>query len=275
MTCSLTHLLFPSTRKLLSSTWPLVSHTSSAFPIELAHRKVSQHHQYIASTSHALSAVMEEDSHFRSYEGSAQVDKRHMDQESSFGFMDLPAELRLEVYHYLLDVGKVFSIPAHNEDQNDRFKEYQTFEKPAVSILRVSKQIPTEAEDVYLTTNLFVLPRAWFLQVPQVVDMQTPGDNFFPKSVRRLFSDAATSRVGSLSLGLSQERDGPVTLKSLDRNRDGDDSKQQAIADKVSYTPQRACGTFFDESCQNIEGSISIHQPSHARARLLRCVLPA
>ena len=79
-----------------------------------------------------------------------------------FRFMDLPAEMRVEIYKSLVVVGKVSYTPDWYELENSaRFKDLDTTPVPSLTILRVSKVVHEEAEDVYLTQNIFVLPLCW------------------------------------------------------------------------------------------------------------------
>lgn len=82
-------------------------------------------------------------------------------QQTKSRFLSLPAELRVRIYEELLVVGKVFL------DDHGRYTHHETppreidmnyYRKPSLAILRVSKLVHEEAEEVYLSKNLFVFP---------------------------------------------------------------------------------------------------------------------
>lgn len=89
-----------------------------------------------------------------------------------FRFMDLPRELRINIYEELVVVGKIFYTPHwYTVSQSVRFEDHNKFRKPMLTILRVSHSVSKEAEEVYLTKSLFVLPPQW--HYPRHVDTLT------------------------------------------------------------------------------------------------------
>jgi hypothetical protein len=79
--------------------------------------------------------------------------------EQPFRFLDLPAELRCQVYEELVVVGKIFYTPEQYSIMNEKcFKDWTAYAAPELSILRVCTQIHQEAEELYLSKHLFVLP---------------------------------------------------------------------------------------------------------------------
>jgi hypothetical protein len=72
------------------------------------------------------------------------------DPAMPFRFMDLPTELRVQIYEELFIVGKVLYKQDH-EEQSDRLQKSQYYRKPSLAILGVSKEVKAEAEAVYLT----------------------------------------------------------------------------------------------------------------------------
>ena len=114
-----------------------------------------------------------------------------------FRFMDLPVELRLEVYKHLVVVGKVFYTPDEfHKRAGPRFDQHDIYQQPMLSILRVSKAVHSEAEDLYLTQNLFVLPFRFNECVPFA-------DNEALSAYRPLFSEPAIQRIRHVSVEIN------------------------------------------------------------------------
>ncbi|KAL1648192.1 hypothetical protein SLS61_007064 [Didymella pomorum] len=113
-------------------------------------------------------------------------------------FMELPAELRIEVYKLLAVIGKVFYTPdGYDLGEGLSFEYYKDSPTPSLTILRVSKAIHEEAEDVYLSQNTFVLPSAFDTMRP--FDKSSE-DRCAPH--RQLFSDRALLKLKHVSLAL-------------------------------------------------------------------------
>lgn len=118
-------------------------------------------------------------------------------EETPFPFMDLPSELRCEVYKYLLVVGKVFFTKLDpNIHHKARYKDHQAYRKPDLAILRVSKEVCAEAEDIYFTYNMFVLPVRF--------EEYARNSREVPESRRRvLFSKRAWRKIRHLGVEVS------------------------------------------------------------------------
>ena len=92
-------------------------------------------------------------------------------QRPPFRFLDLPPELRMLIYGELVVVGRVFFSPDWYEiEEGRRFDEYKQSTRPNLAILRVSRAVHDEAEDIYLSKNIFVLPPLWNYVQPARLD---------------------------------------------------------------------------------------------------------
>jgi hypothetical protein len=133
--------------------------------------------------------------------------------ERPFRFLDLPAELRLEVYGYLVLVGKVFYTPDYYATRNEkRFKDWQLYRTPSLGILCVCKQIYNEAEELYLSRNLFVLPD--FFKQP--FSKRKMPNRYDPNASldRPLFSSKWSNHVKNVSVAFNPRQ---LTLMTMNR----------------------------------------------------------
>jgi hypothetical protein len=110
-------------------------------------------------------------------------------------FLDLPIEIRLCIYEYFVVVGKVFYTPTELEkEEGSRFLDMDDYAVPSLTILRVNKQIHDEAERVYLSMNLFVLPLGFHLKQPFMPEDRVNAHD------RPLFSARARQLVQNVSV---------------------------------------------------------------------------
>jgi hypothetical protein len=104
------------------------------------------------------------------------------------------------VYEHLVVVGKVFySHKQTTADTDCRFTGWADHSVPDMSLLRVSKQIHKEAEDVYLTKNMFVMPDEFIDRLPFSGPESKPGA--FPFVDRPLVYSDGWLRLKNLSFG--------------------------------------------------------------------------
>ncbi|KAI9747165.1 MAG: hypothetical protein M1835_002199 [Candelina submexicana] len=104
-------------------------------------------------------------------------------------FMDLPLEIRMIIYEYLLVVGKVFRYAKSQDDP--RYTGWKDYECPNTQLFAVSHQLKKESENMYYSKNLFILSRGPVSIGPLNPEGQIPYPHFlFPqpniKDVRSL-----------------------------------------------------------------------------------------
>ncbi|KAF1851467.1 uncharacterized protein K460DRAFT_362209 [Cucurbitaria berberidis CBS 394.84] len=124
--------------------------------------------------------------------------------KTHFPFLDLPPEIRNMIYEELVVVGKIFYAPdSYDISNNQRFHEYKLFRKPELQLFRVCKQVHEEAENLYLSKNLFVLPIGW-QQCHPFIEL---GDSLRNKPIteRHVFSSAGLAYIRNVSVAVDQQ----------------------------------------------------------------------
>lgn len=125
-----------------------------------------------------------------------------------FRFLDLPAELRCQIYEYFVVVGKIFYTPDLDSVRNEkRFNDWKMYPTPELTLLRVCKQVRNEAEEIYLAKNLFVLPD--FLGYRQSVQQGNKTDGHVIFAERKMFSVAAQKNVKNISMSFNPRSPAP------------------------------------------------------------------
>jgi hypothetical protein len=85
----------------------------------------------------------------------------------SFRLIDLPVELRFQVYEYLVVVGKVFyTLDPYAVHTNDQDVDQDKYKIRSLAISRVPRAMYNEVEGVYATSNFSVLPHQFYLYTP-------------------------------------------------------------------------------------------------------------
>jgi hypothetical protein len=129
-------------------------------------------------------------------------------------FFDLSFELRLQIYEYLLIPGKVFFTPdEYSIRKEHRYKNKHGYQRPQLQLLRVCKQIHAEAEDVYLSKNLFVLPDYFVYHGPivgsKVQNCSLVVDGHIFNADKPLFSENAAKHLKNISISFNPRRPAP------------------------------------------------------------------
>jgi hypothetical protein len=104
-------------------------------------------------------------------------------------------------------IGKVFYTPNKWDRNNQvRFDDWELYRTPQVQLLRVCKQIHGEAEQVYLSKNLFVLPTEFTEYAPFKDNVSRS------RGSRSLFSINAFDCVRNLSFAICTRQDNPLSI---------------------------------------------------------------
>jgi hypothetical protein len=126
-----------------------------------------------------------------------------------FRFRDLSTELRCQVYEHVVVVGKVFYTPGDYAVKTEmRFKDWNLYKAPGLQILRVCKQIHIEAEDMYRSKNLFVLPDFFMYHVP-MKSRHVDAHGHIPFANRPLFSAHANTLLRNVSVSINSRLSAP------------------------------------------------------------------
>jgi hypothetical protein len=133
-----------------------------------------------------------------------------------FRFLDLSTELRCIVYEYLVVVGKVYFKGTEKEHRNSvRYNDKAYFQKPHLKLLLVCKLIHKEAEPIYLSKNLFILPLGCQEMEPfQSVRRR----DAYNDEEKHLFSRKGAVYLKNLSFALDMDEPGHSFLK-MDHRR--------------------------------------------------------
>ena len=148
--------------------------------------------------------------------------------ESPSRLLGLPAELRVQIYEYLVVVGKVFYKPDYckMEQNSVRFKDWEKYQVPSLHIFRVCKQIQQEAEAMYFAKNMFVLPVLFKVLRPFKGREEMSDDVLHPTGRgRALFSSNALHSTKNIAITYCNRGPVPLTMAASDwdeRETDGE-----------------------------------------------------
>lgn len=130
----------------------------------------------------------------------------------SFRFLDSPHELRIQIYEYLVVVGKIFYSPGDIEIREGRhFHAWKQYRIPELSLLRVCKQLQKEAEYVYHTQNMFILLPYFKCRPPlmRLIPEQTP---VITNHYRSMFSQRGLENITNLSVDFTSRNFFPTMM---------------------------------------------------------------
>lgn len=168
-----------------------------------------------------------------------------------FRFMDLPTELRVQIYEYLVVVGKVFYTPNDYErKESPLYAEVDQYRKPDLAILRVSKTVHSEAEEVYLGANMFILPFECDTFSPFSFSEETP------RHSRVIFSQAALRLVKKIGVVLCSHTDTKAFVMSRSEWNEEGNFDDLTLADKLDQAHECAFESQLDTQ-KNLSVAIS------------------
>jgi hypothetical protein len=135
----------------------------------------------------------------------------------------------------------VFFTPDYEEDHESvRFKHWTDYDAPSLTILHVCRQIKAEAEDVYLSKNLFVLPYN-FDDLSPFLDPDLPSS--LPP-IRPLFSPTALKTFKNLSISYSSRYAVSLTMSVTGwahaKRVSGVDYDTMTVSERQQYAHEKA-----------------------------------
>jgi hypothetical protein len=135
-------------------------------------------------------------------------------------------------------VGRIFYSPDwYEQREGARFEEWEAYRAPSLSILRVCKLIYEEAEGVYLSGNIFVLPHAFICRPPFLRD-PNPQLSPIPNATRCLFSVAGFRDIKNVSLSFCYRGIIPLTMAHSDWK--DDDFERKTAAERLDHAHSEA-----------------------------------